>query len=170
MSFDLERLLELVYLVLPAYCANMAPPFVKYWRGWNRPIHKAWLGDHKTVMGFAFGVVTGVLIAYAQTQLEVGVDLLWQRDAWLAVGLAQGLGTMAGDTLKSFFKRRVGIAPGRPWVPVDQLDFVIGALIPLALLVPLSATDILAILALTLVGDIAVNHVAFYLGIRDTKW
>ena len=170
MSLYFDRLLELVYLMLPAYCANMAPPFVKYWRGWNRPIHRTWLGDHKTVMGFTFGVVMGVLIAYVQSQLEIGVGLLWQQDAWLAVGLAQGLGAMAGDSLKSFFKRRMGIAPGKPWVPADQLDFVIGALIPLAFLVPLSAAAVLAILALTLAGDIAVNHVSFHLGIRDTRW
>jgi len=170
MSPYLERLLELVYLVLPAYCANMAPPFVKYWRGWNRPIHRAWLGGHKTVMGFTFGVVMGVLIAYAQSQLDFGVRLLWDRAAWLALGLTQGLGAMSGDAIKSFFKRRIGIAPGRPWVPADQLDFVIGALIPLSLLVPLSPSDILAILLFTFVADIVVNHVSFYLGIRDTRW
>jgi hypothetical protein len=32
------------------------------------------------------------------------------------------------DSVKSFVKRRVGIAPGAPWIPFDQLDFVIGAL------------------------------------------
>lgn len=170
MSPYLERLLELVYLMLPAYCANMAPPFVKYWRGRNRPIHRAWLGEHKTVMGFTFGVVMGVLISYAQSQLEFGVRLLWHRDAWLALGLAQGLGAMSGDVIKSFFKRRMRIAPGRPWVPADQLDFVIGALIPLSLLVPLSPGDILAILLFTFVADIVVNHLSFYLGIRDTRW
>jgi CDP-2,3-bis-(O-geranylgeranyl)-sn-glycerol synthase len=168
MSPYLERLLELVYLMLPAYCANMAPPFVKCWRGWNRPIHRAWLGEHKTVMGFACGVAMGVLIAHAQSQL--GFGLLWDRGAWLALGLAQGLGAMSGDAIKSFFKRRIGIAPGRPWVPADQLDFVIGALIPLSFLAPLSPSDILAILLFTFVADIVVNHISFYLGIRDTRW
>ncbi len=168
--WTLRRLLELVYLMLPAYCANMAPPFVKFWRGWNRPIHRAWLGDHKTVMGSFFGVAMAVLSAYAQSRLEIGVSLLWRPDAWLAVGLAQGVGAMGGDALKSLVKRRVGVAPGRPWVPADQLDFVIGALIPLAFLVALSASDMLAILLVTFVADIAVNHVSFYLGIRDTRW
>lgn len=28
------RLFELAYLMLPAYVANMAPRFVKYWHGW----------------------------------------------------------------------------------------------------------------------------------------
>jgi hypothetical protein len=27
------RLLELLYLMAPAYAANMAPPLVRYWRG-----------------------------------------------------------------------------------------------------------------------------------------
>jgi CDP-2,3-bis-(O-geranylgeranyl)-sn-glycerol synthase len=29
------RLAQLFYLMLPVYFANMAPPFVKYWSGWN---------------------------------------------------------------------------------------------------------------------------------------
>jgi CDP-2,3-bis-(O-geranylgeranyl)-sn-glycerol synthase len=166
----MERLPELVYLMLPAYFANMAPPFVKYWRGWNRPIHHAWLGDHKTVMGFVFGVLSGVLTAYTQARVDAGVARLWPPSMWLAIGLAQGVGAMAGDMVKSFVKRRIGIAPGKPWVPADQLDFAVGALIPIAFLVPLSAADVLWILAITFVADIAVNHVSFYAGIRSTKW
>lgn len=166
----MQRWLELVYLLLPAYCANMAPPFVKYWRGWNRPIHSAWLGDHKTVIGFALGTVMAVLTAYAQSRLEIGISLLWRPDVWLAVGMAQGLGAMGGDAIKSLFKRRIGVAPGRPWVPADQLDFVVGALIPLSFLVPLSLSDIVVMLVFTFVADIGVNHISFYLGIRDTRW
>ena len=47
---------------------------------------------------------------------------------------------------------------------------MIGALVPLSLLVPLSPSDILAILLFTFVADIVVNHISFYLGIRDTRW
>jgi CDP-2,3-bis-(O-geranylgeranyl)-sn-glycerol synthase len=36
---------------------------------------------------------------------------------------------MSGDALKSLVKRRVGIAPGAPWIPWDQLDFALGALV-----------------------------------------
>jgi CDP-2,3-bis-(O-geranylgeranyl)-sn-glycerol synthase len=165
-----ERLLELIYLLLPAYCANMAPPFVKFWRGWNRPIHRGWLGDHKTVIGFVSGVLAALLVAYAQSRLEIGIDRLWRPDVWLAVGLAQGMGAMCGDVIKSFFKRRLGIAPGGRWIPADQIDFVLGALVPLVFLVRLSLIDILVMLLLTFVADIAINHLAFRLGIRNTKW
>jgi len=49
------HVLQLIYLMLPAYLANMAPPFTRFWPGWNRPISRRWLGDHKTVVGFAQG-------------------------------------------------------------------------------------------------------------------
>jgi hypothetical protein len=33
-----------------------------------------------------------------------------------------------------------------------------------------SAPDVLAIVALSMAGHVAVTHVAHYLGIRDTRW
>ncbi len=163
------RLVELVYLMLPAYLANMAPPLVKYWRGWNRPISRRWLGDHKTVIGFALGVLVGVLATYVQSRIAWSRTLFTPSD-WLAVGLAQGFGAMGGDALKSFFKRRRGIAPGQSWIPADQLDFPIGALLLLSYWIPLDWLDVVAILGMTFAGDVVVNHVAYRLGIRSTKW
>lgn len=163
------RLFELAYLMLPAYVANMAPPFVKYWHGWNRPISRRWLGEHKTVVGFGLGVMLGVLTAYVQSR-TYWLENIASRSAWLAVGFAQGFGAMAGDAIKSLFKRVRGIAPGQPWIPADQLDFVAGALALLWPLVQLDAFDAILILAITFAGDIVANHISFRLGIRDTKW
>ena len=61
------RLTQLIYLMLPVYFSNMAPPFVKYWPGWNRPISRRWLGDHKTVVGFVLGVAVATMTAFAQS-------------------------------------------------------------------------------------------------------
>ena len=163
------RLLELAYLMLPAYLANMAPPFVKYWRGWNRPISGRWLGDHKTVVGFVSGVAVGVLTAYLQCHLG-GLRSFYPSAQWFAVGFAQGFGAMGGDALKSFFKRRMGLPPGRSWIPADQLDFPIGAVLLLSFWVPLRWNDIAAILGVSFAGTVVVNHISFRLGIRDTKW
>ena len=163
------RLLELIWFMLPAYAGNMAPPFVRFWHGWNRPIHRRALGEHKTVVGFGAGVAVAIVVAFLQSRTSAAV-LLWEPDAWLAIGLASGVGALGGDAIKSFFKRRLGIAPGAPWIPADQLDFVIGALIPLAGLVRLGVSDMALILGVTFFADIAVNHVSFYLGVRDTKW
>ena len=163
-----SRFIELVWLMLPAYSANMAPPFVKYWHGWNRPINRMYLGDHKTVAGFTLGIAAGIVTACLQSFVEC--TSLWKPENWFAVGLMMGASAMCGDAFKSFFKRKIGIVPGERWIPADQLDFVIGALIPVAMIFSLGWSDILSILTFTFVADIAVNHVSFYFGVRNTKW
>lgn len=165
----LMRLLELVYFMLPAYVANMSPPFTRFWRGWNPPINRKRLGDHKTVIGFALGVVMGVLTAYVESRIDWDRSL-WPAASWLPVGVAMGFGAMAGDSAKSFFKRRIGITPGKPWIPWDQLDFPIGALLLVWPLASLGWLDVAIILVFTFVADIAVNHVSYWLRIRETKW
>jgi CDP-2,3-bis-(O-geranylgeranyl)-sn-glycerol synthase len=163
------RAAELLFVMLPAYCANMAAPFAKFWPGWNRPIHRRWLGDHKTVIGFVLGVAAATLTAYLQSFASWsprGLD----PSTWALAGFAQGVGAMGGDSVKSFFKRRAGIAPGSRWIPADQLDFVIGAMLfawPWLRLAPL---EIAFVAAFTFGAHIAVNHLAFRLGIRDTQW
>ena len=163
------RLLQLVYLMLPAYAANMAPPFSKYWKGANRPIAARWLGTHKTIVGFAVGVAAAILVTFVQSRVGWSGSLA-SDEAWLPLGLRLGFGAMAGDSLKSFFKRRAGLAPGHAWIPFDQLDFVVGALLAMGWRVPLSLRDVALILGVTLVGTIVVNHLSYGLGIRDTKW
>jgi len=161
---DLKHLIELIWLMLPAYTANMAPPFVKYWKGWNRPINERYLGTHKTVVGFSFGVVAALVTAWAQ-HMSGHVFSHW----WL-VGLMQGVGAMAGDSTKSFFKRRRGIPPGGRWLPFDQLDFIFGALLLSAPVLSLGILDIVMLLVLTFFGHILINHIAYALHIRDTAW
>jgi len=160
---------QLLYLLLPAYLANMAPPFVKYWKGWNRPISKRWFGDHKTVAGVVFGVLAALATTCAQSRIHWSGDLVSYIN-WPLIGLALGFGAMGGDTLKSFFKRKCGIAPGQSWIPADQLDFMIGALALIWPWVRLSWQEVAVVLAISFVGDIAVNHLAYWLRIRDTKW
>jgi CDP-2,3-bis-(O-geranylgeranyl)-sn-glycerol synthase len=163
------RFTQLIYLMLPVYFANMAPPFVKYWSGWNPPISRRWLGDHKTVLGFLLGVAVATATTFVQS-LIAWREGLTHYDRWLALGLACGFGALGGDALKSLVKRRCGIPPGKPWVPADQLDFVVGGLVALLLFVRLRPVDIALILVLSFLGDIGVNHLSFRLGIRNTKW
>jgi CDP-2,3-bis-(O-geranylgeranyl)-sn-glycerol synthase len=163
------QLAELVYVMLPAYLANMAAPFAKFWSGWNRPINRRSLGDHKTVVGFAFGVAAAVITSYVQSRIPWAPRGFHPSD-WLALGLAQGTGAMCGDTVKSYFKRRIGLAPGRPWIPADQLDFIVGALAFSWWWLALRPLDVAVILGFTFVADIIVNRISFRLGIKQTKW
>jgi CDP-2,3-bis-(O-geranylgeranyl)-sn-glycerol synthase len=163
------RVLELLYFMAPAYVANMAPPFVRYWKGWNRPISPRWLGNHKTVVGFGAGVLGAVLVTWLQARLD------WDRaivdyDRWLDLGVRMGAGAMLGDSVKSFFKRRRRVAPGGTWIPFDQLDFVLGALILVWPRAALAWTDVAIVIALSFAGHIVVNHIGYWLGVRDAKW
>jgi CDP-2,3-bis-(O-geranylgeranyl)-sn-glycerol synthase len=89
---------------------------------------------------------------------------------WATLGLRFGVGAMAGDAVKSFVKRRVGIAPGRPFVPWDQIDFVLGALALIWGRATLSWADLAIILLLSVAGHVLVNHLGYWLGIRDVRW
>jgi len=165
----MPHILQLLYMMLPAYLANMAPPFVRYWRGWNRPISRKWPGEHKTVMGFCSGLIIAVAVTFLQSKLDWRGGLL-PYSRWLVLGLAFGFGAMAGDSLKSLLKRSRGIPPGHSWVPMDQLDFVVGALVLVSPWTSLGWPDVAWILAISFVGDVAINHLAYWRGIRDTKW
>ena len=39
---------------------------------------------------------------------------------------------------ESLLKRRIGIAAGESWMPDDQLDLILGALIPMAVIISLT--------------------------------
>lgn len=163
------RLLQLLYFIAPAYVANMAPPFVRYWKGWNRPIHTRSLGAHKTVVGYVLGVLAATATTAAQAAIDTPIALV-NYAHWPWLGLGFGVGAMTGDSLKSYFKRRRGVPPGARWVPFDQLDFVLGALLLVGPFAGLGWLDVLAILLGTLFGDMAVNRAAFRLGIKATPW
>lgn len=163
------RVLELMYFMAPAYIANMAPPLLRFWHGWNRPIHARLFGTHKTVLGF----VLGVAVSIATTAIQAWLALPWGRvdyHWWPLLGLGFGVGALGGDALKSLFKRRIGIAPGRPWLPFDQLDFVIGSLLVVGGFATLSVTDVLLIVVVSFLADLLVNRVSFALGIKSTPW
>ena len=70
---------------------------------------------HKTVMGFGFGVLAAVVVTFVQSRVAWEGALV-SYDHWTALGLRFGFGAMAGDSAKSFLKRRAGIARGRPWI------------------------------------------------------
>jgi CDP-2,3-bis-(O-geranylgeranyl)-sn-glycerol synthase len=165
----LFRVAQLLYFMAPAYAANMAPPLVRYWRGWNPPISQRWLGSHKTVVGFGIGVLAAVAATFVQSRIAWDGALV-APEAWLTLGLRLGVGAMAGDTAKSFLKRRTGIAAGRPWIPWDQIDFVLGALALVWGAAALSSVDLVLILVLSVIGHVLVNHLAYRLGVRDVKW
>ncbi|MBI2557733.1 CDP-2,3-bis-(O-geranylgeranyl)-sn-glycerol synthase [Candidatus Woesearchaeota archaeon] len=174
-------LLKCFYLMLPAYFANMAPVMVKKINLFAVPIDfnkkingSPLLGKNKTYRGLVFGIIFAVIIAYLQFLLygrEFFREISFMDyQNWLLFGFLMGLGALTGDLVKSFFKRRMGIEPGKKFIPFDQADFVIGSLV-FAIPVFKVTINIFAVsLLLSFVLDVIVNHLAFYLRIRNEKW
>jgi len=122
---------KLFWVMLPAGIANMVPPMAaKIWPRWNIPLDggKSWrdkriFGDHKTVRGMVAGIIVAELVFLLLKNVlvsEVGRTLPWY------FGAAMGLGGLGGDAIKSFFKRRAGVASGVSWFPWDQIDWIVG--------------------------------------------
>lgn len=174
-------ILECFYLMLPAYFANMAPVIVKrinlaaFPIDFNKKIGKfPVLGRNKTFRGVIFGVLFAVIIAYLQHSAYnigffKGISFMDYRN-WLLFGFLMGLGALAGDLVKSFFKRRIGIKPGHKFVPFDQTDFVAGALVFIMPVFDVTLAIFIVSLLLSFALHITVNHIAFYLKIRGEKW
>lgn len=119
MPQSVSLILETIWLLLPAGAANIAPVIAAKFN-WapplGKPILPRFLGAHKTWRGLFFGLTFGSV-----TGLLLGQGFVY--------GAALGFGALLGDSVKSFFKRRLNIPPGKPWPVFDQVDFVIGALI-----------------------------------------
>lgn len=171
--------MELALFLLPAYAADGAAPFAAFWTGPNRPISRSGMGSHKTVLGFALGVAAAVGMAAVVGQMDRLGGLGWSGDAWrlpetgpawLLHGVLLGVGAMGGDAVASFFKRWTGIAPGRPWMPFDQLDFLAGALLLTWPFVELRWAELLVLAAATFVGHLGVSWAVYRLGIKEDRF
>ena len=178
----LNLISQCFYLMLPAYFANMAPVIVKnifnnlkFPIDFNKKIkNKPIFGKNKTFRGLIFGILFAVIIAYLQflfynNNLFVNISIVNYSD-WLLIGLLMGFGTIFGDLVESFVKRRMNYESGKSFIPWDQMDFVIGALIFVYPIVKLSLDKIIIILLLSFILHIIANHIAFYTGVRRERW
>ncbi|MFH1641661.1 MAG: CDP-2,3-bis-(O-geranylgeranyl)-sn-glycerol synthase [Nanoarchaeota archaeon] len=175
-------ILQCLYLMLPAYCGNMAPVIVKnYFNFLKIPIDfnktlngKPIFGKNKTYRGLIFGILVAVIISYLQFQLT-GIDFFRKLSFvdysdWLAIGIFMGLGALLGDLIESFFKRRFGIKSGSPWIPWDQLDFVVGSIIFISIVYHPTLTIILTIISLSFFLHIVFSNIGYYLKLKKDKY
>ena len=174
-------ILKCFYLMLPAYFANMAPVITKRINFLKFPIDFGWqlknkplFGKNKTFRGFVFGIIFSIAISGLQFFFYSSDAFrsisFFDYQNWILFGFLMGFGALTGDLIKSFFKRRLGIEPGYKFVPFDQADFVIGALLFVTAFYDLTLKIFLTSLILSFILHIIINHLAFYLKIRNEKW
>lgn len=187
-------LAQAVWLMLPAYMANMSA--VKLGGGTPMDFGKVLkdgrrvFGPGKTWRGFLLGGLAGTLLGFAQHQAAAyaggALTDFGPGMSWILVVVGLAFGALLGDAAKSFFKRRVGKERGAPWYGPDQLDFVLGAWLlafllgQLAvaaglapsnwLLATLTLPLVLVILVLTPALHLATNWLGHRYGHKEVPW
>lgn len=176
----INEILSILYLLVPAYFANMAPVLVKKIDFLNFPMDlgkefrgKRILGTNKTFRGLIAGMIFGTIVFYIQ---QIAYSQGFIRFAYIDyssfsvfLGTYIGLVTIVGDAIESFVKRQLDKRPGKPWVPFDQLDFVITNFIALSFITSFSIISILIVSAIIVLGDIMVQYVGYRLGFKKDR-
>ncbi len=155
-----------VWLYLPALVANAMPvvlakvPFLAPLR---IAIWPTALGANKTWLGLVGGIAFGTLVGVVQVTLTPWPYDPWTWTAWSAL---ISIGALVGDAVKSFFKRRIGIAPGNAWPVIDGIDYVVGALLfGLVLFIP-SWPVAVALLVAGPVLSLLANIFSYAIGLK----
>ena len=170
-----------LYFILPAYFSNggglvfgggLPVDFGKSDSKGNR-----WIGDGVTwrglIGGTLIGIITGIVQGYFGPQIiaEFGeyiiTPIITNIPQGILIGFFLGFGALLGDALGSFLKRRLGIGRGKPAPILDQLDFLIVALILVSFVVKLNWLFVVIAIVMTLVIHLIANTGAYLLGMKD---
>jgi CDP-archaeol synthase len=118
---------------------------------------KPLFGSSKTLRGLALSMV-------ATTAFAPLVGLDWRIGALVAAT------AMLGDLLSSFLKRRMGLAPSRQAIGLDQIPESLLPLLACWFFLPLTIVDVVAATVIFFVGELSLSRVLFKLGIRNRPY
>jgi len=173
-----------LWFFAPAGLANMAPILVAhapYLKRFNTPIDfgrkfrgRTILGAHKTWRGILAGTLAGILIISLQKfayenyawayDISAGLDY---SQLPIILGGLMGFGALAGDAIKSFFKRQFNHDSGDSWFPFDQLDYIIGGLLASLLIVRLEPIHYLLIFLIYFALHLISSFIGYKLKLKS---
>jgi CDP-2,3-bis-(O-geranylgeranyl)-sn-glycerol synthase len=158
-------IIEALKFIFPAYCANATPVLAgggtRMDFGKNFYDGKRILGDNKTFRGFFFGLAIGIMVGLIECAL-FGFPILFS--------VLTPLGALLGDLAGAFFKRRLGIAPGGLLPIVDQVDFVVGAVVFSVPLAMISWELAVTVLLITPPIHLFTNFLAYKMKLKSNPW
>ncbi|MBI5066012.1 CDP-archaeol synthase [Candidatus Woesearchaeota archaeon] len=170
------EIIKLFYFILPIYFANMAPVFLGKLNFFTTPMDfgitwnkKRLFGDHKTWKGLIGGILSAIIVVFIQSKFNTGLEL-YNHSQPLLFGFLLGFGALIGDAVKSFLKRRINIKSGQPWIPFDQIDYSVGALLFVSPLYFIGWLNGVIVVFFSFLLHVLANHLGYYLGIRKLKW
>jgi CDP-2,3-bis-(O-geranylgeranyl)-sn-glycerol synthase len=160
-----QIIVQALMFIFPAYCANGTPVLAgggtKIDFGKNFVDGKRLFGNNKTFRGFFFGWAVGLGVGLVECYF-FGFPILF--------AVLTPLGALLGDLAAAFLKRRLNIAPGGMLPVVDQIDFVVGAIV-FSLPLSLIGWEIaLAALLITPPIHLFTNFCAYKLKLKKHPW
>jgi len=173
----LRSLITALLLIWPLYISNATPVVVsKIIKGTPMDLGRNFidgrriLGDGKTFEGFAAGVLVGFMggeLTYLLVQEHLSINL----PSPLAVMLAC-IGALLGDVVGAFIKRRMGLPRGAPAPVLDQLDFLLFALLFLWLIEPelLEPSYVIIAIVVTPPVHLLTNYLAHKVKLKREPW
>ncbi len=115
------------------------------------------LGRSKTWRGLAAAILLAACVA-------VLIGLPWRLGALAAAS------AMAGDCLSSFVKRRFGLEPSSMTLGLDQVPESLFPAVACNAYLPLGPIDVLTIVLVFSVGELAMSRLFFAVGLRDRPY
>jgi len=174
-------ILKIIWFYLPAAISNSSGTLFRKLNFLNVPVDlnktikgKPIFGKNKTYRGFFFGVLLAIIMAYLQKILYPYCPNLYLFDYSkinpFLLGFLLGFGALFGDLIESFIKRRLNRKPGAPFIPFDQIDWLLGANIFLCFYIfPSWQMFLISLIFFGLIHPLS-NILAYYLKIKDTKY
>ncbi|MFH0834352.1 MAG: CDP-archaeol synthase [Patescibacteria group bacterium] len=174
----------LLYLALPAFVANMLPVFatkINFWPWLNFPVDggkkifsNRIFGANKSFRGLIVGTVGGAAVGAIQfflTKYDIfSLPIFANFFAAIIFGALAGLGALVGDLAGSFLKRLFQVAPGRPFIPIDQIDYIVGLLVFTNFLIHWDWRAIIFLLIFATIVNPIMNISGYFLGVKKTFW
>ena len=160
-----QLIIETLKFIFPAYCANAIPVIT----GGGYPIDfgkkffdgKPILGKNKTFRGFFSGLIVGTAVGLLESMF-FGYPIPF--------GFLLSLGALFGDLAGAFLKRRLGLAPGDLLPVIDQVDFILGAILFSFPLQILGLNLAISVLIITPPIHLLTNFAAYKLGLKSNPW
>ncbi len=157
----------------PAFLANTVAVYTSGFGrvdfGKNFIDGKPILGSHKTIGGFLGGTISGAVLGitvplYFPEITNQVVGYKW----W--IGIILGFGALLGDSIGSFFKRRVALKPGGAFPIMDQIGFIATAFLLAWFFVKFPPLWAWTVIPATLIIHLGANSIAYVFGWKDVPW
>ncbi len=168
-------MLNLLVFLVPAYVANSSPVVL----GGGTPLDfnimladgRRIFGSGKTIRGFVGGVLAGTL-AGILVALAYQLPFFPDQSTQFIGAFLLSLGTMVGDAMGSFMKRRFGMESGKQFMP-DTFIFLLVSLIfvfPVADMSLFEPFNVAFFLVLTIILHPLTNVLANRIGLKKVPW